>query len=400
MIIAIAGKNELACRVLDYIIESKKYSNYKLCVVLNKTDNGINSWQRSLKSAALLNGIDIVDEEYLYRKSDLLFLSLEYDRIIKVERFRSKKLYNVHFSYLPDYKGMYTSVLPILFNDSSTGVTLHRINNGIDTGDIIDQRKITLSEGTTSENLYYQLTNEGVEIIKSNLNSLLKDEFESHPQSAINSRYFKKGYINFANVEIDTNQTAFQIKIFVNAFCFPPYQRATFNNYKIDRVVILSEVSKKRPGFIHKEDEYHLVLSTIDYDIILIKACDEFLIECSQKGDFIALKKYKSIGGRINFKNQKGWDIAITASYNGHFEILEWALNNGISPDTKNYNGTTLAMYTMTYSIANKNYNYFENFLKKYQPNLNLKDYSGHDITYYAQKRKSLNAIELIQNYK
>ena len=34
---------------------------------------------------------------------------------------------------------MYTSCLPILFNEKESGVTLHKIDRGIDTGDIIDQ---------------------------------------------------------------------------------------------------------------------------------------------------------------------------------------------------------------------------------------------------------------------
>ena len=68
-----------------------------------------------------------------------MFISLEYHRLIDPLKFVTSKLYNPHFSLLPAYKGMYTSALPLLNDEKDAGVTLHHIDSGIDTGDIIDQ---------------------------------------------------------------------------------------------------------------------------------------------------------------------------------------------------------------------------------------------------------------------
>ena len=57
------------------------------------------------------------------------------------KNFLNARLYNIHFSYLPAYKGMFTSALPIKNGEVDSGVTLHKIESGIDTGDIIDQIK-------------------------------------------------------------------------------------------------------------------------------------------------------------------------------------------------------------------------------------------------------------------
>ena len=57
--------------------------------------------------------------------------------IIKTKNFKSNKLFNLHFSLLPSYKGMHTSAFPILNGEKYSGVTIHKIDNGIDTGDII-----------------------------------------------------------------------------------------------------------------------------------------------------------------------------------------------------------------------------------------------------------------------
>ena len=49
--ICIAGKNDCAIKALSYVI--KKYRKYKILALPNKTDNGIDNWQKSLEN--LLN---------------------------------------------------------------------------------------------------------------------------------------------------------------------------------------------------------------------------------------------------------------------------------------------------------------------------------------------------------
>src|SRR5690606_13123102 len=101
----------------------------------------------------------------LYNIENLLFLSLEYDRIIRPEIFKSSKLYNLHFSLLPAYKGVFTSILPILNGERQTGVTLHKIDNGIDTGDIIFQKNIDITEDINSLQLYKRYSDIGYKLL-------------------------------------------------------------------------------------------------------------------------------------------------------------------------------------------------------------------------------------------
>ena len=102
---------------------------------------------------ALDNNIEVVTLQTLYEINDLLFISLEYDEIIKPEMFETNELFNIHFSLLPAYKGVYTSIFPILNGEQYTGVTLHKIDSGIDTGAIVDQMKIEIKLTFTSSTL-------------------------------------------------------------------------------------------------------------------------------------------------------------------------------------------------------------------------------------------------------
>ena len=152
MFICIAGKNNIAVNVLEYLVKNNN-KRYELGVVCNKTEKGINTWQKSLRYFAKKYNVKEYRIENIYQINQLLFISLEFDRIINTQYFKDARLYNIHFSLLPKYRGMYTSAFPILNGEEKSGVTLHKIDNGIDTGDIISQICFELSPMITSREL-------------------------------------------------------------------------------------------------------------------------------------------------------------------------------------------------------------------------------------------------------
>ena len=112
--IIIAGKNNIAVRAVEYLIQNKFDD---VAVVCNQTDNGVDGWQRSLHNFAFKNNVKIIDLNQAYQISDV-FISLEFDKIVNPKLFKNPSVYNIHFSDLPKYKGMYTSVHPILNGES------------------------------------------------------------------------------------------------------------------------------------------------------------------------------------------------------------------------------------------------------------------------------------------
>ena len=101
MKICIAGKNDIVVNSLDFLIRNSNLPKDNIFVITNQTDEGIDGFQKSLKKYALSNQIKIVRLEEIENFDDLIFLSLEFDEIIDTSRFKSKKLFNIHFSKLP-----------------------------------------------------------------------------------------------------------------------------------------------------------------------------------------------------------------------------------------------------------------------------------------------------------
>jgi len=379
--VCIGGKNNIAVRILEYIRTC--YPDVKLLFVPVRNDNGVNSWQRSAKLYCEQNGIQIVDLEDIYNIDDLMFLSLEFDRIIKPERFKSDKLFNIHFSLLPKYKGVATSVLPILYGESKTGVTLHRIRRGIDTGEIIDQTEIPIHYDMNSFQLYDRLTEEGINLVKKHLIDLIEGEYEYRHQGKKESSYYSRSIIDYSKLKLEVNATANQIHNQIRAFAFRPYQLLTFNGVSLIGSRITNIMSIKKPGTVIKEDDVCYTLSSIDYDIVIYKDVLASLIKEISLGDNNKAKHLCFYNQIINEKDEHGWTPLTVAVYNNNIEMVRYLVRHGADVKVVNNNGTTLMMYAKDAYL-----NTGDNRLFKYLIILGLdpcqKDYGGLSLIDYC----------------
>lgn len=362
MKIVIAGKNSIAVNVLEHL---NTLDHIEVSVILNRNENFKNGFQKSLGFYAKLWNIPILTLEDVYDEESLLFLSLEFDRIIKPEKFKSKKLFNIHFSLLPKYKGMYTSSLPILNGESTTGVTLHSIDAGIDTGDILDQFEFPISILDTARSLYEKYILHGTSIVLENLQSIIQNKIELKPQDQHSSTYYGRHAINYAELHINYKLTAYQIDRQLKAFTFREYQLPKFENEEIFNSVITNVRSNQKPGSIVSEDEYEIQVATIDYDIILFKDIYKKLWEACRTNDYDVLKDiFENSELDIELHNENGWNALIIAVYNNSIECVNLLIDYGANINASNYNGTTVLMYAKSSAIITHDHRVLNTLLK------------------------------------
>lgn len=219
--LCIAGKNQIA---VDVLTAATALPDVTVLCLPTASDRGSQEWQPSLFAAATHAEIPIVPLEALYEEPDLVFLSVEYDRIIRPDKFRQpERLFNLHFSLLPAYRGCNTSVWPILNGEKEHGVTLHVIDRGVDTGGIIAQRRFEI--GTrTARNLYFTCMSLGRDLCVDYLPRLLNGDFVAEPQRLDEGSLYKRSDLNFARKIIDFNQPTANVLRQVRAFSFVEYQ--------------------------------------------------------------------------------------------------------------------------------------------------------------------------------
>ncbi len=399
-LICIAGKNDIAVSVLDYLLKKKKTDDtYELCITCNKTESGKNSWQRSLRYFAKQKGVKELEISDLYNVENLLFISTEYDRLIKPDRFMSKRLFNLHFSLLPAYKGMFTSAMVLLKGEKYTGVTFHRIDAGIDTGEIIAQRRIELSDEDTCRDVYLKLIKWGTSLLIENLDVVINRQEISAPQKTDGSSYYSNNVINYNNVEIDLNQTADNIKNQIRAFNFREYQLPVVYDRKICGIRITDIRSKRKPGEKIFETENGFLINTIDYDIFLYFDKLDELLEACRNDDVQTVSSLLCTPGLINAAEVvNGWTPLMVSTYNNSKECVRYLIAAGADIKAKNHNGTNMLMYAKDVFINYKD-DYLYRLFLKLGLSPDVKDYEGKTTYDYCMKIPNLvNTMKDIYN--
>lgn len=399
MIVCIAGKNNIAVEILIYLVQIgiKKENIY---IISNKTDDGKDNWQRSLLKKANKMDIEIRNLEDVYSIENLLFLSLEFDKIVNPNKFKSNKLFNIHFSLLPKYKGMFTSIMPILNNEKATGVTLHKIDKGIDTGEIIAQKEFEIDLMDNARDVYHKYIHYGILLLKECLEKLLKNEFiESKPQNLKESSYFSKNSIDFKYINIDLNQTAINIHNQIRAFNFREYQVPKVFDTKIISSKPLNSSSNKQAGSVLFENDICFTISTIDNDIVLYKDKVKELFLACKNGSNELINRLLQIPKIIDVQDENGWTPLIIAIYNNQKEVVKTLLMNGANLSICNFKGTTPLMYAKSAYVKYKDPEIIK-LLVSLDVNIYQKDYTNKNVLDYCLENNKFELLDIIKENK
>lgn len=103
-----------------------------------------------------------------------LMVVVAYGKILPPEILESARLgcINIHGSILPKYRGASPIQWSIVCGETKTGVTAMYMDEGMDTGDIIEIVETEITESDTSETLFYRLASMGAELAVKTVNDI------------------------------------------------------------------------------------------------------------------------------------------------------------------------------------------------------------------------------------
>lgn len=99
--------------------------------------------------------------DYIRKNKFQIVISYGYRHIISKDiiEYMQNKIINLHISYLPWNRGADPNFWSF-FEDTKKGVTIHLIDEDIDTGDIIIQKEVSFQQNVTLRESYQILTKE------------------------------------------------------------------------------------------------------------------------------------------------------------------------------------------------------------------------------------------------
>jgi methionyl-tRNA formyltransferase len=113
---------------------------------------------------------------------------------------------NVHTSLLPKYRGAAPIQWALLNDEPETGVTIMKMDAGLDTGDILTQEATPIKPEDTSESLHDRLALLGAALLLRTLPDFVSGRVRATPQRAELATYAPK--IKKEDGRIDWNQSA------------------------------------------------------------------------------------------------------------------------------------------------------------------------------------------------
>ncbi|WP_031407026.1 formyltransferase family protein [Geobacillus vulcani] len=195
----------------------------------------------SLEECANKLGSKLIKDIHEIYGEKVFFLSVECDRILNEKFFgEGSKFFNVHFSLLPKYRGTMTSFWPIVFGENETGVTLHEIDNGIDTGDIISQVKMEIREEYTCRDLYFKYHEVAGDLIEKVLPLIVEGKYTKLPQDSEQASSFPRFLYHYFPKDFYSKQLRLlekrQVYNILRALIFKEFQLPSVDGKRVKRV--------------------------------------------------------------------------------------------------------------------------------------------------------------------
>lgn len=129
--------------------------------------------------------------------------------------------YNVHASLLPRWRGAAPIQRAIMSGDNESGVTIMRMEEGLDTGPMCKVGRIAITPQTTAQSLHDELAALGSRLM---VDVLAQDEITCTPQPAEGVTYARK--IDKAEAKIDFTKPAAEVRNHVHGLS--PFPGAWF----------------------------------------------------------------------------------------------------------------------------------------------------------------------------
>jgi len=212
-----------------------------------------------------------------------LFVSMSFNQIIKKKllTIAPKGFINCHAGALPFYRGRNILNWVLINDEKHFGVTIHYIDEGIDTGDIILQKKYEISDNDDYKSLLDRSYKYCAELLLESLNLINEGNLEVIKQNEINTNgsYYKKR--NIGDEIINWNSSSRQIFNFIRAISHPgPCARTYINNieYMIEKAVeqnidnkSLENIIYHVPGTIVEVEDNQIKVKTANSFILITK---------------------------------------------------------------------------------------------------------------------------------
>jgi len=231
------------------------------------TGRGMNIIPNELASWGMSNGINVLKpighdnlKDLIKTLNPEIVITIAYGQLIPEELLNLPKhgWINVHFSSLPRWRGAAPVQWAILSGDTESGVTVFKLDKGMDTGPVYLTKTVSIKPDETTELLLTRLSNIGADLA---IQSLAVIQAGTEPVAQLNSGVTLAPKINKNDGKINWHVNANEIFNRYRALAGNPGIWTLLGEVrlKIDSLEISNRTEKLSPSEVLISDEHLLV---------------------------------------------------------------------------------------------------------------------------------------------
>lgn len=204
-----------------------------------------------------------------------LFVSMSYNQIFRsrIYNLPPLKTINCHAGKLPFYRGRNILNWALINDEKEFGITVHYVDEGIDTGDIILQRTYPITDEDNYNTLLEVAYKECPDILYQAIKEIQNGTAHRIPQDVISKNGLYCGMRSIGDEVIDINSTSREMFNFVRAICTPGPRAVAYLNgtpVYINKVIY-------NPNFPKYKGTNGQILGKID-DKPILKTKDSYVL--------------------------------------------------------------------------------------------------------------------------
>lgn len=217
--IAFMGTADFAVAILQALWENKFNITAAFTKIDSRAGRGYELQESVVKKFALEKKLPLFQPEKLDEKSaenlkklqpDIIIVA-DYGKIIpkSILKLPPYGILNVHPSLLPKFRGSSPIQNALLSGEKETGTTIMLLNEGMDTGDILTQEKITIQPTETFNELSSRLAQLSAQLLLKTLPLYMADKIKPQKQDDAQATFCRM--IKKEDGKIDWTQNADEI---------------------------------------------------------------------------------------------------------------------------------------------------------------------------------------------
>ncbi len=282
MRIVFLGTPTFAVPFLKALVQSSGEASYQVVGVVTQPDRPGGRGRRARPSAVKVEaerlGLPILQPErirrnplaldFLAQTRPTLLMVVAFGQLLPAEFFNYPSLgaLNIHTSLLPKYRGAAPVAHTLMNGEIETGVTLMKLDEGMDSGDILSQLRIPIGDDAITGEVEGILAEKGVELMLRDVPLYARGALRARPQDPADATLAPR--IQKKDARIDWNRSSTSIHNLIRALNPKPAASAQLRDKGVK--IWRSQRTTEKPGQTTTPGE----LCEITSDSILVQCGD------------------------------------------------------------------------------------------------------------------------------